>query len=348
MSGGVDSSVAAALLVDAGYDVTGVFMKNWSGDDYGIQEDCPWEQDQKDAEAVCKVLGIPFRTYNFEKEYRELVVEYFFDEYRKGRTPNPDVMCNKEVKFDLFLDRSLSEGADMIATGHYARVHLNVESDKYELLKGLDDNKDQSYFLYTLTQNQLSHTLFPIGGYTKPEIRKLAKKYKLPTAAKKDSQGICFMGKIDVAELLRKNIPKRLGEFINKDTGEVIGTHDGIMFYTIGQREGLGISGHPEPYYVVEKDLKKNVVYVAMGKETEHLYKGQIQLENLHLISGLGTETKEFACEVAVRYRTDEKPAILDNLTKRIVFDKPVRAVAPGQSAVIYQGEVCFGGGVIA
>jgi tRNA-uridine 2-sulfurtransferase len=347
MSGGVDSSVAAALLVDAGFDVTGVFMKNWSGDDYGLQADCPWEEDQRDAEAVCKVLGIPFRSYNFEKEYRERVVEYFFNEYKKGRTPNPDVMCNKEVKFDVFLERALSEGADMIATGHYARVHKSKTSGKFELLRGLDKNKDQSYFLYTLNQAQLSKTLFPIGEYSKPEIRRLAAKYKLPTATKKDSQGICFIGKIDVAELLRKNISMKKGEIIDKDSGEVVGEHDGVMFYTIGQREGIGISGHPEPYYVVDKDLKKNVVYVAMGKKTKHLYKREIELENLHWISGEEVPA-ELNCEVAVRYRTDAKQAKLSTGQKiEIIFEEPIRAVAPGQSAVVYEGEVCLGGGVI-
>src|SRR5690606_35373522 len=211
LSGGVDSAVSAALLKDQGFEVTGVYMKNWSGDDYGIQADCPWEEDQKDAQAICDHLGIQFRSFNFEKEYRDKVVEYFFSEYEKGRTPNPDVMCNKEVKFKLFLDKALKEGAGFIATGHYARklVPDSNNNEPEKLLKGLDKNKDQTYFLYNLTQEQLRKTLFPIGHLTKPEVRKLAREYMLPNAEKPDSQGICFIGEINVLKFLMSRIPEK-------------------------------------------------------------------------------------------------------------------------------------------
>ena len=354
MSGGVDSSVTAALLVEQGYDVTGIFMKNWSGDDYGIQPDCPWEVDQADAESVCKLLGIPFKSWNFEKEYRAKVVDYFYSEYEKGRTPNPDVMCNKEVKFDVFLEKALAEGADYIATGHYAQVEAVGEGSQkvFTLLKGHDSKKDQTYFLYTLGQHELSHTLFPIGNIEKSEVRKLAKKFKLPNADKKDSQGICFIGDIDVKRLLRSKIAKKPGDIVDIDSSEVVGKHDGIMFYTIGQREGIGVSGHPEPYYVVDKDLEKNIVYVGMGDENPHLFKDEIELENLHLMSRKADFNK-LECEIAVRYRQKPVKALLEKAVVggkavwNVKFDEKVRAIASGQSAVVYIGDECLGGGVI-
>jgi len=343
MSGGVDSSVSAALLVQQGYDVTGVYMKNWSGDDYGIQADCPWEQDQSDAEAVCKHLGTPFKSYNFEKEYRQRVVEYFFSEYERGRTPNPDVMCNKTIKFDLFMQRALVEGADLIATGHYAQVRAS--EDGYELLRGVDPNKDQTYFLYTLNQKQLSKTLFPIGHLPKPEVRKLAEQFKLPNAQKPDSQGICFIGEIDVYKYLRSRLPLKPGQIVDIDSKEIVGEHDGVAFYTIGQREGLKLGGQQIPYFVVAKDLEQNIVYVGHGHEHPAMLKQELELENLHFVNPKTSMPEKISA--AVRYRQSAEPGRLDVESKKFTFDQPQRAITPGQSLVIYDGEICLGGGVI-
>lgn len=350
MSGGVDSSVSAALLKEQGYDVTGVYMKNWSGDDFGIQADCPWEEDMKDVQNVCKVLDIPFKSYNFEKEYRKDVVEYFFNEYKAGRTPNPDVMCNREIKFKRFLEKAVSEGADFIATGHYARVV--EENGIYKLLKGVDNKKDQSYFLYTLSQEQLCKVIFPIGGMHKSEVRKLAEKFSLPNAAKPDSQGICFIGEIDVQEFLRKTITTKEGNIVDIDTKEIIGKHDGVYYYTIGQREGLRIGGTGVPYFVVGKNIETNELFVAKGKKNPVLFKREVKLEYVHFISGSLPFSKgeiKRDCEVSIRYR--HKPAEADltivNDEITIEFKEPQRAVASGQSAVIYDGEECLGGGVI-
>lgn len=348
MSGGVDSSVCAALLKDQGYDVTGVFMKNWSGDDFGLQSECPWEVDQKDAEAVCKALGIHFVSYNFEKEYRQTVVEYFFSEYEKGRTPNPDVMCNKEIKFGLFLERALKEGADMIATGHYVKKSQLPNSKIQILEKGIDNNKDQSYFLYNITSEQLSKSLFPIGDYEKPQIRELAKKYKLPTADKPDSQGICFIGEINVHDFLKQRLGEKPGDIVDLDSGKIVGNHKGAYFYTIGQREGLGIGGAKEPYFVIKTDIASNMVYVAMGGENSHLFSKEVCLENLHLIN----ETSDFSnkqLSASVRYRHKPQPGRLEQIEGRwkFTFDEPQRAVTSGQSLVLYTYDVCLGGGVI-
>lgn len=361
MSGGVDSSVCAALLKDQGYDVTGVFMKNWSGDDFGLQSECPWEKDQKDAEAVCNKLKIPFKSYNFEKEYRQKVVEYFFDEYKKGRTPNPDVMCNKEIKFKLFLDKAISEGADFIATGHYVRSIFSVEFSILNLLKGVDENKDQSYFLYNITQQQLSHCLFPIGDFIKPKIRELAEKYELPNAKKPDSQGICFIGEINVHDFLKQRLGEKEGNIVNIDNGEIVGTHKGAYFYTIGQREGIGIGGAKEPYFVVKTDIESNIVYIAMGSENKHLFSDTVNLENLHLISvpdqNIDVAAQNFEqlqlsdnLSASVRYRhKPQKGKLIGNFDEgfKFIFEQPQRAITPGQSLVIYDDEVCLGGGVI-
>ncbi len=344
MSGGVDSSVAAALLKDEGYNLVGVYMKNWSGEDFGIDFVCPWEEEQKMVENVCKVLDIPFRSFNFEKEYRERVVEYFFREYEAGRTPNPDVMCNKEIKFGIFLEKAQSMGADLIATGHYAQVKEDSKGI-FHLLKGKDQNKDQTYFLYNITQEELSKTLFPIGHLEKPEVRKLAKKYGLPNAEKKDSQGICFIGDIDVQEFLRTRLKKKKGEIIDIDTKKVVGEHDSVVFYTIGQREGLNIGGAKEPYFVVDKDFKKNELYVAMGTKHPALFKKELELEEINWIN----EPTENHVEVAVRYRQKPQPAAI-KLDKKVSveFEESQRAVTLGQSAVIYNGEECLGGGIIS
>jgi len=343
LSGGVDSAVSAYLLKEQGYDVTGVYMKNWSGDEFGIQADCPWEEDQKDAEAVCKHLGIPFRSLNFEKQYREKVVEYFFSEYEKGRTPNPDVMCNKEIKFKLFLEKAMDEGADFIATGHYARK-LEVDGVN-KMLKGVDSNKDQTYFLYNLTQSQLDKVLFPVGEIEKPEVRRIAEKAGLPNAKKPDSQGICFIGEINVLKFLMSKIPVKEGDIIDIDSGKVVGKHKGIYFHTIGQRNGLNIGGTAVPYFVCKKDLEKNIVYVCLGSDNPALYSTEVKLESIHKIN-TNTNFDELELQAAVRYRQKPIPGhFKDKYT--FLFDAPVRAVASGQSLVIYSGDTCLGGGVI-
>lgn len=343
LSGGVDSAVTAALLKQEGYQVTGVFMKNWSGDDFGIQTDCPWEQDQKDAESVAKTLGIGFRSFNFEKQYRQAVVGYFFDEIKKGRTPNPDVMCNKEIKFKIFLERAIAEGADLIATGHYARNILN--HNQFELHTGVDSNKDQSYFLYTLNQEQLSKTLFPVGGYTKPEIRELAAKFKLPVAKKKDSQGICFIGEINVPQFLRANIPLNPGNIVDIDSKDIVGKHDGIAFYTIGQREGLKIGGSGLPYYVIGKNHTSNELYVARGNDNPALFNQEVKFADLHLINPDTNIPDEI--EASIRYRQKPASGKLNITTMTFSFNDPQRAIAEGQSIVFYKGSHCLGGAVI-
>lgn len=345
MSGGVDSSVAAALLKEQGYEVTGVFMKNWSDQDFGIKGDCPWQADQQDVADVCEVLGIPFMTWNFEKEYRARVIEYFFREYKAGRTPNPDVLCNKEIKFGIFLERALKEGADLIATGHYAQVRLG-DHGEYELLKGLDQNKDQSYFLCELTQEQLAKTLFPIGALEKPAVRAIAEKFKLPVAKKPDSQGICFVGEINVAKFLRENIAVHTGEIIDADSGLVVGKHDGIEFYTIGQREGLNIGGAKEPYFVCGKDKESNILFVAMGKSNLRLYRSRVKFENIHWI--VNPINYDFTALTAViRYRQTPAEGMLYLQNNCFDFVKTQRAVAEGQIIAFYKGNSLLGSAVI-
>ncbi len=343
LSGGVDSGVAAKLLMDQGFEVTGVFMKNWSGDNFGLQADCPWEVDQADAMAVCQHLGIEFRSVNFEKEYRERVVEYFFSEYKKGRTPNPDVMCNKEIKFKLFLDKAMEMGYDYIATGHYA---IRKED---KLFRSVDKNKDQTYFIYNLTPEQLSKSLFPIGEFTKPQIREMAKEFKLPNAAKPDSQGICFIGEIDVMKFLMSQIPEQTGEIRDIDTNEVVGSHKGIYFYTIGQRDGLGIGGLSKPYFVVDKHVEQNILYVASGTDHATLYKKEVELENIHFINPKEFEKKDIIENISasVRYRQPPVKGTLFIKDLKFVFDEPVRAVASGQSLVVFDGDWVLGGGII-
>lgn len=350
ISGGVDSSVSACLLKEQGYHVVGVFMKNWSGDEYGLQADCPWEEDQKVAQDVCEHIGIEFKSFNFEKDYRAKVVEYFFSEYSKGRTPNPDVMCNKEIKFKLFLEKSLEQGADFIATGHYA-IRKDDENSVTHLYKGLDSKKDQTYFLYNLTQDQLSKTFFPVGDLEKSEVRKLAKKFDLPNANRPDSQGICFIGEINVLKFLMSRIPEKHGDVLDIDTNKKVGEHKGVYFSTIGQRGGLGIGGQETPYYVVKKDIDKNIIYVGHGHDHPALLNDRIELENLHLID---EDTKEELLHndnlsASVRYR--HKPAqgklVKENSKYFFVFKEKQRAPSSGQSLVIYKENECLGGGVI-
>ena len=345
MSGGVDSSVAAALLKEQGYDVTGVFMKNWSDSRFFKDKTmCPWAQDQEDARKAAAVLGIPFYTFDFEKEYRKQVVDYMVAGYRSGITPNPDVMCNREIKFGLFLEKALAMGADYIATGHYARVR---ESKIFELLAGADPNKDQSYFLWTLTQEQLTRTLFPIGGYTKPEVREMARKFGLPNAEKKDSQGLCFMGDVDVFEFLKSEIPAHKGKIITTK-GKEIGEHEGVEFYTIGQRHGIGSPGGGIIYYVVGKDAENNILYVGEGEQDEKLYKNELVVSDSHWISG-EEPNLPLRCQARIRYRQPLQSCEIKCIEnqKHVSFDSPQRAITPGQSIVFYDGDVVLGGGVI-
>ncbi|HVX92635.1 MAG TPA: tRNA 2-thiouridine(34) synthase MnmA, partial [Candidatus Dojkabacteria bacterium] len=251
LSGGVDSAVCALLLKNQGYEVTGVFLKNWSGDDYGVADQCPWEEDLASARGVAEFLNMPLKVYNFEKEYRDLVVKDFFYQYSIGNTPNPDVLCNKFIKFDQFLKKALSEGADYIATGHYAKT------ENGRLYKAKDSNKDQTYFLYQLNEDQLSHSLFPLADLTKPEVREIAKENNLPNAVRKDSQGICFIGKIDIVDFLKNELKEKKGDIVDIDTKEIVGEHIGVWFYTIGQRKGIKVGGLDEPYYVCSKDVQQ-------------------------------------------------------------------------------------------
>lgn len=337
MSGGVDSSLTAALLKEQGYEVTGVYMKNWTQDLPGMK--CPWADDLADAKRVAVQLGIDFKVYDFENEYKHKVVEYMIDEYKLGRTPNPDIMCNQEVKFKLFLEAALEDGADMIATGHYARVKDGV------LLQAVDSNKDQTYFLYRVTGTALKKTLFPLGEYTKPTVRKMAEERGLFTAAKKDSQGICFVGKVGIREFLSQYVQQMPGQIIDKKSGKVLGNHDGAIFYTLGQRHGLDIGGGL-PYYVVGKDMAKNEVYVTTDLNDATLWKDDIQLASVHWINDAPSAGDY---QIRIRHRAPLVTAALayDGETVVLKLSDEQRAIASGQSVVIYDGETCLGGGII-
>jgi len=344
MSGGVDSSVVAAMLQKQGFDVIGVYMKNWSQDvgDYG----CTWAQDSEDARKVANVLGIPFYVWNFEKEYYKKVVEYFLKEYKAGRTPNPDVMCNKEIKFKVFLKKALDLGADFVATGHYAKVRYQKSDNSYHLLKGVDPGKDQSYFLYTLNQEQLSKSMFPIGGYKKSQVRELARKFQLPNHAKKDSQGVCFIGNIDFREFLKMHLRAKAGEIVSV-SGEKVGKHTGLPYYTIGQREGIGIGGSG-PYYVVEKNLKTNKLIVTNNPDDKKLWRKKFTVSE---VTWTVTEPKfPLKTGVSIRYHHPDYPALLTKAKAdkiNIEFATPQRAITAGQSAVFYHNDELIGGGVI-
>ena len=333
MSGGVDSSVTAALLVEQGYEVTGVYMKNWTQDLPGMK--CPWADDLADAKRVAVQLGIDFKVFDFEKEYKQNVVDYMIDEYKAGRTPNPDVMCNQEVKFKLFLDTALADGADMIATGHYART------ENGKLLRAKDENKDQTYFLYRVTAQALEKTLFPLGKYTKDEVRQLAKERNLYTATKKESMGICFVGKVGIRDFLGQYVEATPGKIIDKQSGEVLGYHDGAIFYTIGQRHGLDIGGGL-PYYVVGKDMDKNEVYVTTKLHDETLWQENIELHSLHWINSVPPDGEY---QIRVRHRAPLVLAQLQGSTLQLTESQ--RAITAGQSVVLYDGEVCLGGGIV-
>jgi tRNA-specific 2-thiouridylase len=337
MSGGVDSSLTAALLIEQGYDVTGVYMKNWTQDLPGMK--CPWADDLADAKRVAVQLGIDFKVFDFEKEYKHKVVDYMIEEYKAGRTPNPDIMCNQEVKFKLFLDAAIEDGADFIATGHYARVENGV------LKMAADANKDQTYFLYRVTGDALTKTLFPIGEFDKPRVREMAKERGLYTATKKDSQGICFVGKVGIREFLSQYVDKKPGNVIDKKTGKVLGHHDGAIFYTLGQRHGLEIGGGL-PYYVVGKDMDKNEVYITTDLNDDSLWKKSIHLSSVHWINDAPTEG---TYQIRVRHRAPLIEANVRYDHEEIVLElaDPQRAIAAGQSVVIYDGNVCLGGGII-
>jgi tRNA-specific 2-thiouridylase len=337
MSGGVDSSLTAALLKEQGYDVTGVYMKNWTQDLPGMK--CPWADDLADAKRVAVQLGIDFKVFDFETEYKQKVVDYMIDEYKLGRTPNPDIMCNQEVKFKLFLETALEDGADMIATGHYARVEDGV------LKLAVDTNKDQTYFLYRVTGDALKKTLFPLGEYTKPKVREMAEERGLYTATKKDSQGICFVGQIGIREFLSQYVQQTAGPIIDKKTNEVLGQHDGAIFFTIGQRHGLELGGG-FPYYVVGKDMDKNEVYVTTDLNDETLWKPELHLTAIHWINET-PEDGEYAIRVRHRAQLMNARMSTEHDTISLTLEHPERAIAAGQSVVIYKGDVCLGGGIV-
>jgi tRNA-specific 2-thiouridylase len=314
-------------------------MKNWSQDLPGFV--CPWKEDYQDAKRVAVQLGIPFKMYDFEKEYRQKVVDYMIDEYKAGRTPNPDIMCNQEVKFKLFLNTAIADGADMIATGHYARIKNG------QLLTGLDKNKDQSYFLYRVTENALTRSLMPIGEYEKPAVRELAKKFGLVTAEKKDSQGICFVGKVGIKEFLEQFVETEPGNIVDRN-GNVIGEHEGALFYTIGQRHGLDVGGGL-PYYVIGKNMEKNEVYVTTDLQDEGLWNGSLILTDAHWINNPPQADGQY--KVRTRYRAPLVPvtsiAKQSDGTWKLDLDEEVRALTPGQSAVLYEGDRVLGGGIV-
>ena len=340
MSGGVDSSVTAALLKEQGYKVTGVYMKNWTQDLPGFV--CPWADDLADAKRVAVQLDIPFKVFDFQKEYKQQVVDYMIAEYQAGRTPNPDIMCNQEIKFNLFLKTALADGADMIATGHYARI-----ANRTTLLAGLDKNKDQSYFLYRVTSEALGKTLLPVGELTKPEVREQAHRLGLATAGKKDSQGICFVGKIGIKEFLQNYIEAALGDIIDKKTGKAIGQHDGAVFYTIGQRHGLKVGGGL-PYYVVNKDMTRNILYVTTDLNDETLWRDSLNLTQLHWINDPPHEGRSY--QVRTRYRAPLVNCHIrawENDEMQLVLEEPERALTAGQSAVLYDGDRVIGGGIV-
>jgi len=344
LSGGVDSAVAALLLRQQGHEVTGLFMKNWEEDDTTTR--CTAEEDLKEVRAVCAVLDIPLQTVNFSSEYWDRVFQYFLDEHKAGRTPNPDVLCNKEIKFKAFLEHALSLGADRIATGHYAQVL--AADGQYRLIKGADNAKDQTYFLYTLGQDELARTLFPIGHLTKPEVREIARSAGLPNFDRKDSTGICFIGERDFRDFLRRYLPAQPGEIRTLD-GDLKGQHEGAMYYTIGQRQGLGIGGEGLPWYVVDKDIEQNVLYVEQGENHPALYHSGLIASQLHWVAGQPPRLPK-SCTAKTRYRQADQPCrivSLDSGEARVWFDSPQRAVTPGQSVVFYDDKACLGGGVI-
>ena len=388
LSGGVDSSVAAYLLKEQGYDVIGLFMKNWHDDSVTISNECPWLEDSNDALLVAEKLNIPFQVVDLSKQYKERIVDYMFDEYEKGRTPNPDILCNREIKFDVFMDIALDLGADFVATGHYCRKGEEIIDGKsiYKLLAGKDINKDQSYFLCQLSQNQLSKSLFPIGELTKPEVREIAKKANLITAEKKDSQGLCFIGKVRLPEFLQQKLQSREGNIIQidstaeiykrelsnfnskeeelgffatkyqykKDDGKIVGKHPGAHFFTKGQRKGLAVGGTKEPLFVIETDVIENIIYTGEGKLHKGLYRSVLFVSNEeeHWIrEDLQLKNNEsMDVEARIRYRQPLEKAILHKVENGIFveFQNPQSAIQEGQFVAWYKNEELLGSGVIS
>jgi len=348
MSGGVDSSVAAALLLEQGHNVAGLFMKNWEEDD--DEDYCAAQQDLEDAESICNKLNITLHSVNFSAEYWNRVFKHFLDEYNAGRTPNPDILCNKEIKFRAFLDHAINLGANKIATGHYARICHN--NGNIRLLRGLDQNKDQSYFLYMLNQQQLNHSLFPIGEYKKDKIRALAKKYGFKTHDKKDSTGICFIGERRFDTFLKRYLAEKPG-LIETTEGKRLGNHNGLMYFTIGQRKGLGIGGQQDaeetPWYVADKDLARNVLIVAQGHNHPRLFHNTLECRRLHWIDAhVPSNDKDYSAKI--RYRQQDQKCHIEFLSNdhlKVVFNEAQRAITPGQSIVFYNGDTCLGGGII-
>lgn len=383
LSGGVDSSVAAWLLKEQGYDVVGLFMRNWHDTVGTLEGDCPWYDDQVFAELVAKKLDIPFHFVDLSEQYRARVVDYMFDEYSRGRTPNPDVLCNREIKFDAFLDEALRLGADYVATGHYCRRRDDVVDGKvyHRLLAGTDPNKDQSYFLCQLSQQQMSKALFPIGDMLKPDVRRIAAEQKLATARRKDSQGICFVGKVDLPVFLQQKLAPKQGNIVEilpdwhgyadaasrtsivdmarpyhytPYDGKKIGVHNGAHYYTIGQRKGLGVSGRPEPLFIIATDTVTNTVYVGQGQEHPGLYRRALRIlpEEVHWVSPdrrlSEGESRRFS--MRIRYRQPLQAGVLHMCADGayMVFDVPQRGITPGQFAVWYDGDELVGSGVIS
>src|SRR5690625_256507 len=344
MSGGVDSSVAALLLKQQGYDVIGIFMKNWDDtDEFGV---CTATEDYEDVVRVCNQIDIPYYAVNFEKEYWDKVFTYFLDEYKAGRTPNPDVMCNKEIKFKAFLDHAMSLGADYVATGHYAQIR--EQNGRTKLLRGVDANKDQTYFLNQLTEDVLAKVMFPLGHMEKSEVRKIAEKHALATADKKDSTGICFIGERDFKEFISEYLPAQPGS-MQTLSGEVKGKHDGLMYYTIGQRQGLGIGGAGEPWFVVGKNVHDNILYVEQGADHEHLFSDSLIATDVNWITSPETD-QPFTCTAKFRYRQKDSEVtveLTDGNKVHVKFKERQKAITPGQAVVFYDGEVCLGGGII-
>ena len=354
LSGGVDSAVAAYVLKEQGYDVIGVFMRNWDsqmnhdilGNPTNNNDVCPQELDYQDAKDVAEVLSIPLHRVDFIKEYWDHVFTYFIEEYTRGRTPNPDILCNKYIKFKAFLDYANTLDANYIATGHYARV---VHEDSSLLLRGIDDTKDQSYFLCQLQQSQLQKVLFPLGEMKKTEVRKIAKELGLSVAEKKDSTGICFIGERDFREFLKNYIPAKKGNMVDIETGNIIGEHQGIMYYTIGQRKGLGIGGAGDAWFVVGKEYDKNILYICQGDQSDWLLSTATLVKDVNWIASQKPKG-EVTCVAKFRYRQKDNPVqlhFIDETRVMVAFKVPVKAVTPGQEAVFYDGDICLGGGVI-
>ena len=381
LSGGVDSSIAAYLLTQQDYEVIGLFMKNWHDESVTLSNECPWLEDSNDAMLVAEKLGIPFQTVDLSAEYKERIVDYMFDEYAAGRTPNPDILCNREIKFDVFLKIALSLGADYVATGHYCQKEIVYIENKsiYRLISGVDGNKDQSYFLCQLTQNQLAKTLFPIGHLQKSEVRKIARELNLVTAEKKDSQGLCFIGKVSLPDFLKQQLQPNVGNIIEitedfyngKDLpktltaksqkiryqakdGKIVGTHNGAHFFTIGQRKGLAVGGTPEPLFVIDTDVVENVVYVGQGKSHPGLFRNalKVNLDDIHWVRQDLSNIQEKKMEVMarIRYRQTLQKAALFFHTDAlyVVFNQPQSAITSGQFVAWYKDSELLGSGVIA